>query len=359
MVSGLCDVHALAPVTAYFDNAFGCKPCKPCKPYEKAGPQPPIAVEEREGRGRCVVAAMTLPPGTSLPVISGAPPFATCVMPSLRKERCAVCLQAGKRGTALVACKDCGHTHYCSAVCREADAPLHRHQCPHLRSPTSALLALEADAAPGMLGRFGSLLLASRCLWRQRELEEGADGEEGKRVAALFAAMEAPPSSSSGEHTLGDLAEDFDGFLPPGTGAQDVARLLGSFRLNLFHVPDAEHRPAGVGCYPLGALLNHSCAPNCIAALDGTSLRVRTLCEVPAGTELCHSYVELTEPTIERQRHLAAQYGVDCRCRRCVDFGALDGEMVEVAEPFDEADMEALLSARALLKRASERKLED
>ena len=102
----------MAPVRSYLDHAFGGG--------SKKGPQPPITVEEREGRGRCVVATMPLPKGTSLPIISDSSPFATCVMPSLRKERCAVCLQAGKRGAALLACVECGHTYYCSDACRKA-----------------------------------------------------------------------------------------------------------------------------------------------------------------------------------------------------------------------------------------------
>lgn len=94
--------------------------------------------------------------------------------------------------------------------------------------------------------------------------------------------------------------------------------------------PDDPRSHPGGRCYPRAALLNHSCAPNCALAFEGLILQVRTLREVEAGEELCHSYVELCQPTSKRRLALRDRYGFHCDCPRCVDgLRAADGEDVD------------------------------
>ena len=45
---------------------------------------------------------------------------------------------------------------------------------------------------------------------------------------------------------------------------KDVAQLLARMACNNHTICDEDLRPVGVGLYPLGALLNHSCTPNCM-----------------------------------------------------------------------------------------------
>ena len=40
----------------------------------------------------------------------------------------------------------------------------------------------------------------------------------------------------------------------------------------------------GAGCYPRAAVLNHSCAPNCVlTSTRGSLLSIRTTADLPAG----------------------------------------------------------------------------
>lgn len=45
---------------------------------------------------------------------------------------------------------------------------------------------------------------------------------------------------------------------------KEVAQLLARMACNNHTICDEDLRPIGVGLYPLGALLNHSCSPNCM-----------------------------------------------------------------------------------------------
>lgn len=81
--------------------------------------------------------------------------------------------------------------------------------------------------------------------------------------------------------------------------------------------------------FPRAALLNHSCAPNCVLAFDGSAVRVRTLRAVKATEELCHSYVPVGSSTAVRQAKLSSTHGFVCACERCCDpsFAALDATL--------------------------------
>lgn len=94
--------------------------------------------------------------------------------------------------------------------------------------------------------------------------------------------------------------------------------------------------PGGV-CLPIRrSLLNHSCIGN-VATLyasdkdnfgsSGFSCSVRTIVDVPKGTELCAEYmagVSLLSGTADRQRLLREQWGFVCRCPRCQKDDAQD-----------------------------------
>jgi hypothetical protein len=95
---------------------------------------------------------------------------------------------------------------------------------------------------------------------------------------------------------------------------------------NLFTIVDDFQNEAGVGCYPYAALLNHSCAPNCIQRFDSHgSIILRTNTDVAKGEELCISYIDTAMPTWYRQRELLQGYYFNCQCPRCCRTDPQDG----------------------------------
>jgi hypothetical protein len=63
-----------------------------------------------------------------------------------------------------------------------------------------------------------------------------------------------------------------------------IAQLLARFACNNHTICDEELRPIGVGLYPLGALINHSCTPNCAQSFLGPDIVFRCGgCRVAGG----------------------------------------------------------------------------
>ncbi|KAL8851423.1 MAG: hypothetical protein Q9221_003694 [Calogaya cf. arnoldii] len=66
-----------------------------------------------------------------------------------------------------------------------------------------------------------------------------------------------------------------------------------------------------------GAMLNHSCNPNCIFIFSGASLAIRSLQPIPANGELTISYTDITVPSHRRQEELRSVYYFTCGCEYC------------------------------------------
>jgi len=112
---------------------------------------------------------------------------------------------------------------------------------------------------------------------------------------------------------------------------QSIERTLNAFKKNNFGIVDSLHSPFGEGVYPCAALLNHSCAPNCILRYEfgrkvGSKFQLPILqivaCRnIVKGEELTHSYVDLALPTVERRARLIGTHGFECKCIRCQKNG--------------------------------------
>lgn len=256
-------------------------------------------VETRPGRTRCAVATTSLPPGTVLTKFSGEP-YAACLLRPQWPQRCAACFRPADGGRQLLRCSRCRHARYCSAACQSADWKWHKYECAALPRLDRVDQAAVAD-----------LLLAARCL-RRKHTEPTSPATEN------FDQM-ARGEPREGDAELGQLAASMAGLLPPGTTAADVTSLFSTFRCNNFGVLDPLLAVVGAACHPAAALLNHSCAPNCVLTYRGKTLEIRTLRTVAADEELCHSYTELCQPTAVRQQAIRESYGFVCRCSRCED----------------------------------------
>lgn len=69
------------------------------------------------------------------------------------------------------------------------------------------------------------------------------------------------------------LQSDEEGAAPPDPVAID--RMLCSFQCNNFGITDDLLMPIGAGVFPAGAILNHSCDPNCVVtyAFDAVTMQ--------------------------------------------------------------------------------------
>ncbi len=321
----------------------------------------PIAITTHPTRGRCVVASRALPAGTPILACAAA---AAHVLPSARAS-CAHCFSPSQPLQRCVGCRAVG---YCGRDCQRADWPCHKGECAH------AEWMWRGGALRGGAGDAVTLTLLSR-LQRGLALRRG-DGAATPREAALAAAMAGArvyvhtPADVEGlcsapRSAAPRLAESLEAcieaagrqglWVPPGSApamcnlftGPKLLRAALSFDPNNFSIPDDICVGRGAGVFPAGALLNHSCAPNCVplfltgeaagAALGGgggeagaaagralpfaaRSARVlafRTVRAVGAGEELTHSYVDLALPRAQRGEYLKGVYGFACACAAC------------------------------------------
>lgn len=97
---------------------------------------------------------------------------------------------------------------------------------------------------------------------------------------------------------------------------------LSKFRMNNFGVLSHLQSLVGNGCYPIGAILNHSCSPNCVLVYGRNGIQsIGCIREVGIGEELTHSYVELCSCREERRKHLEEGFDFLCNCVKCVNSG--------------------------------------
>ncbi|XP_019646484.1 PREDICTED: N-lysine methyltransferase SMYD2-A-like [Branchiostoma belcheri] len=94
--------------------------------------------------------------------------------------------------------------------------------------------------------------------------------------------------------------------------------LYGKATCNCFAIHDLDLKEIGVGVYPQAAMTNHSCKTNCVATFRGPRLQIRALVDIQPGEEICHSYTEKGNVTLERRADLK-KYFFECQCPHCLD----------------------------------------
>jgi hypothetical protein len=106
---------------------------------------------------------------------------------------------------------------------------------------------------------------------------------------------------------------------------QEISYWLRQFRSNNFGITDELVNCIGIGVYPSAALLNHSCAPNCILRYKlsevGPVVQIVAIRDILPGEELTHSYIDCSLPQAMRRDRLLEIYGFSCSCPLCISSG--------------------------------------
>lgn len=318
----------------------------------------PIRIVRDEGRGRCLIASRDVAAGEV---------FLRCAAVAVTPvgARCWSCF-AKPPSSGLLRCTRCGAVAYCGKACQAADwRSGHREECHPLALEGPADVDLLHSAF--LLGRALRATCTSTCC-PQVAVAGAAPRPCYYHARADLVAMAAPRNveDATGAAAVAGLCSRW-GLLPSDAEHSEAAALAGAFPVNNFSVTDELLLPTAAAAFPAGALLNHSCAPNACVTYrvvrgsgSGTLViqEFRALRPVPAGEELCHSYVETAQPRLERARALAERYGFDCACALCSAEGSADHPEAAAALALYgplEADADAAAAraeAAALLSRA-------
>jgi hypothetical protein len=304
----------------------------------------PIRVECAAGRGRYVVAARDLEPGTIVMMSTAAAmaPVSAC------SNRCNFCLQSPSLmapSEKMLRCSRCRSVLYCSQACQKADWAEHKPECAAAVVEWLGTAVAPADAANvRLLGR----LQGGQWLRKDGEAAAGPIYRHSAEDVLAMCARSAPPENA------GELVEKAIGMRLlrggpscPFNSLPILYTLLSSFDANNFFTTDELIVGRAASVYPAGALLNHSCVSSCgvtylsegeaVAAWEGRAMReaevaamstpgparaprvqvIRTLGAVPSGGELTHPYVDPALPRAQRLAHLRDAYAFSCTCGAC------------------------------------------
>ena len=297
---------------------------------------------------------------------------------SSSSSRCSYCLATPTNTkTKLSRCGRCRCIYYCSRDCQKKDFPAHKIECSYFTSSSSSSIFGNNTINNDRVG----VIIADICLLIRTYhsvVVSNRNNNSNNRTANcckttavenasidivncgkdhFFALAELSPSSSSSSSSEGLDSVD-ERIVQEATNAillsvgkdkfqqqqqqvcEMMKKFLLKFRINNFGITDQLLNVIASGVYPLGALLNHSCNPNCILRYryyndendnETTTtktttreksrhppvLEIVTCRNVQRGEELTHSYVELLDPVSRRQEQLLASYGFLCNCQRC------------------------------------------
>ncbi|CAK4130673.1 unnamed protein product [Aphanomyces euteiches] len=208
---------------------------------------------------------------------------------------CAYCFAPGARRCGL-----CKVFHYCSRQCQLADWAVHSAECKYLAKHLH-----ENPITP-------TLLMAVRFLRNPSAMNA---------VSHLVSNVQSHlPSQREDYRTMSMLVMSVLTAMKSSNlpSIEAIMALFAQFNCNAFTLCTLQQVPVGIGMFPDAALLNHSCAPNCILTFHKRQLQIRTIRDVSPGEELTISYIELMSSHTTRQEELLASYFFTCKCSRCL-----------------------------------------
>lgn len=269
------------------------------------------------------------------------------------RQYCAYCFAKGATEVKLSRCGRCKSIWYCSRGCQKLDFQVHKVECAYFTSSsfrsfdnnnnmqtdrvvaeicllirTFVLVTKSSGTVKenvGMVDRIQDSPCTPRkhdaavdCgiihLFALQKSSLSMDSVDQLMVTEATNAIWAKRSQLYGKGNDGRTQESI-------RHAMEI--LLRIFRVNNFGITNELLQVVANAVYPLGALLNHSCQPNCLLRYHFGSktlpiLEIVACRDIKQGEELTHSYVELVQPIKARQDRLRSNYGFTCECDRCL-----------------------------------------
>ncbi|KAF9975341.1 hypothetical protein BGZ73_001062 [Actinomortierella ambigua] len=274
---------------------------------------------------RKVVATRPLARGTR--IIASRPLCNPIVFPTHRNQHCETCFRVRAPGTLdLERCSVCKKRYYCSKECFAiAWKGWHRWIC-----ADEDLSDLDHEMLKMVVMVQEQVRNAS---YKDRDsLTQQCGGETVALSSYVFDTLmghpgAVPPAELNRYRAIAlkvlerlkackfPFKSELSQHQPPTI--DELVAALCRFHCNNFSIHDAQLFTLAEGTFPIGALFNHSCRPNAIVMYEGQAQIVVALEDIPAGQEVCTSYVDNGVQRAERRSLLKEKYYFDCQCPRC------------------------------------------
>ncbi|TDL19586.1 SET domain-containing protein [Rickenella mellea] len=233
--------------------------------------------------------------------------------------------------SGLKRCTKCHALWYCGPACQKVDWNVHKYECTAIShwkesAPKSndLSIAIPSEAVRSL----------GRVLWTRKA--EGSNSVWWKEIDAMQSHRGSLPPSATDSHVqLAHFLVRYLGVRGPGElssfglhSAAELVDLISKFTTNTFTLTTPSVSPIGVTISPLVALINHSCDPNASIVFPRSSppnenaikepvLRVVALRDIPPGTEILTTYIDITLSTAKRREALLETYNFTCNCSAC------------------------------------------
>ncbi|KAM9960626.1 hypothetical protein ACTFIW_009772 [Dictyostelium discoideum] len=294
----------------------------------------PIELVWRDGFGRCVLASEDLPKGTMVLRVS---PFASVLEDHKIEKNCGFCFKKINKSIRVnQTCKNC-ENHLLCPQCSVDEYSLnyHKDECDILNFlkqyyPSSqtrdfrfmfrVLLNVIKDKKdqsfskenqskqwlnhqnPFIFDKYKYLINLSRTLDKVQPEQMEAFKRSAQSVIAIFNKLRGPKFFDECGVTIDEIIEIYSIVLSNG---HEMLHPLNCYTY-------------GLGIFPTGSYLNHSCLPNAFWYNDDQGMMVfRTLRSIKKGEEILTSYTDITTECSERRKHLLKQYFFFCQCQQC------------------------------------------
>lgn len=293
------------------------------------------------------------------------------LVPKHSQEYCSSCFKPNPTKR----CSHCQHVWYCSRQCQIHDFPSHRIECREYPS----LWPKDRTSDDEKESQWNTRLLIRTFLRIQKEIQNensncqrnSNDGNSCTCSQQHFRCLQSSripfdQSELQSFHLAKQalrrqrqmLTKHYN--VPPSYDdiqlRIDLENILRRFSINNFGIVDDMLRVTGRGVYPLTALLNHSCTPNCILryTTEGGILEVIAAFDILPGIELTHSYVDLVSTTTTRNERLQTTYGFQCTCQRCQNWKVSLPSKYDVSDTNTDEIIDGILNAYYPGKRVDE-----
>ncbi|KRT79564.1 hypothetical protein AMK59_8131 [Oryctes borbonicus] len=237
-------------------------------------------------------------------------PFVYILNSAIRTQHCDSCFKKGD----LLKCSNCHYVYYCGKDCQREGWSLHRGECKSLKR-----------VAPRMVPDAARLL--ARLI---QKLNKGGDSSRSYYTRDKFRTFKHLMSHYGDlktderrlEHFMslcGVLKEFLNDTMIPNP--VELLGIYGRMCINSFNIIDSEMKTLGTGIYLGASILDHSCKPTAVATFIGTTLYIRSLCNMKYldWNKVYISYIDVLNTPKERQNELEKQYYFLCQCPNCVD----------------------------------------
>jgi len=292
-----------------------------------------FTVEQRSGRGKCLVAKKLLKYGNVISLSANKGDYFQPLVPPVlfegnRTLACAVCFGTIKPATTTAAAlKVSNFDRYPVTTCSSA--------C-HVQA--SSWLQAEVDTVETACRLTGGgppkFLPTAMLVYRIVAAIESND-LQWHDIAGMDShpAEELAAAENNESHHLRAVVMTVRALLSvrptPFTASvtvDKIAQVLAKIKFNGFSICDVESNALGIGLFKTANRINHSCNPNAMQtflyARPGTLPRLRvTACSksIAIGEEICISYIDNSQPFQMRQESLARDYRFVCTCPYCLD----------------------------------------